>query len=210
MKKLFLFFILNLFLTNIYADSPLTSTDFFKAYTAEPIVKKALSLKKGKITTDILLYLADSTNPIDIKLATINALGWNVKGKNNSKAFLHFVLKNKNYNSEFHKDILSFTWHANAEELICYSYLKAMDNYFDISSALGYAELALKKDSNSFSINMIYRLIKAQGLTSLNEACLAFYQFNSLKTDNLKNDMNRQAMIYVFEYLDDIGKDCKR
>jgi len=85
-----------------------------------------------------------------------------------------------------------------------------MVNYFDIIYANEIAELALKKNPNSFSVNMIVRLIKAQGLNLLNEDCFGYAQFNTLKTKTqLKMDMRKDAEKYIFEYMDSIGENCK-
>ena len=68
-------------------------------------------------------------------------------------------------------------WNATADELICYSYLMAMENYFDVSYANEIAQLALKKKPNSLAINTIASLIKSHGLFLLNEWCYAYMQY---------------------------------
>jgi hypothetical protein len=117
------------------------------------------------------------------KLAVINAIGWINKGITNSTGFLNYVVKTKKYKAETNGKSISFKWYATPDELICYAYLRAMVNYFDIIYANEIAELALKKNPNSFSVNMIVRLIKAQGLNLLNEDCFGYAQFNTLKTN---------------------------
>jgi hypothetical protein len=56
MKKMLLFFLFNLSINSVFADSPLTSTDFYKAYMDIPMVQEA-SLSKGKTTNDIMEYI---------------------------------------------------------------------------------------------------------------------------------------------------------
>ena len=46
-----------------------------------PMVQDALN-SKGKITNEIVEYIDNDSNPLEIKLAIINAVGWNVKGIN--------------------------------------------------------------------------------------------------------------------------------
>ncbi len=207
MKKLL---ILILFISqNTFADSPLTSTDFYKAYMDVPLVQEALN-SKSKITNEMLEYIYSDTNPLEIKLAIINAIGWKVKGLNNSQKFFKFVMTKKKYKSDFGGDYTAFNWNATADELICYAYIKALDNYFDVSDAFEVAGLALKKNPNSFAVNMIYNLIKAQGLISFGETCYAKKMFNTLKHNrNLMMDMRKESMPFVFEYIDDIGIDCR-
>lgn len=57
----------------VFADSPITSTDFYRAYTDVSIVKTAK--EKGVMDKEIANYLHSSKNPIDVKAAVINALG---------------------------------------------------------------------------------------------------------------------------------------
>lgn len=208
MKKLLVIIIL--FSQYTFADSPLTSTDFYKAYMDVPLVQEALN-SKGKITNKMLEFIYRDTNPLELKLAIINAIGWKVKGNKSSKLYFKFVMNKKKYKSDFGGDSTAFNWNATADELICYAYMKALDNYFDISDAFEVAALALKKNPNSFAVNMIYNLIKAQGLTSYREYCSASKIFNTLKNNsNLTTDMKKESMLFVFEYMDYIGKDCKK
>ena len=207
MKKLLILILLISQYT--FADSPLTSTDFYKAYMDVPLVQKALKCK-GKINNEMLEYIYEETNPLEIKLSIINAIGWNVKGNKSSKLYFKFVMNKKKYKSDFGGDSTAFNWNATADELICYAYMKALDNYFDVTDAFEVAGLALKKNPNSFAVNMIYNLIKAQGLISYGETCYVKKMFNTLKNNpNLTTDMKIESMPFVFEYMDDIGKDCK-
>lgn len=208
MKKLFILILLISQYT--FADSPLTSTDFYKAYMDVPLVQEALN-SKGKITNEMMAYINSDTNSLEVKLAIINAIGWNVKGKKSSKLYFKFVMNKKKYKSDFGGDYTAFNWNATADELICHAYMKALDNYFDVTDAFEVAGLALKKNPNSFAVNMIYNLIKAQGLTSYREYCTASKMFNTLKNNpNLTADMKKESMPFIFEYMDDIGKDCKK
>ena len=192
-----------------FADSPLTSTDFYKAYIDVPLVQDALKCK-GKITNEMMAYINSDTSSLEVKLAIINAIGWNVKGNKSSKLYFKFVMNKKKYKSDFGGNSTAFNWNATADELICYAYMKALDNYFDVSDAFEVAGLALKKNPNSFAVNMIYNLIKAQGLTAYGESCYASKTFSSLKNNpKLTMDMKKEAMPFVFEYMDYIGKDCK-
>lgn len=208
MKKLLILILLISQYT--FADSPLTSTDFYKAYIDVPLVQDALKCK-GKITNEMMEYIDNDANPLEVKLAIINAIGWNVKGNKSSKLYFKFVMNKKKYKSDFGGDYTAFSWNATADELICYAYMKALDNYFDVIDAFEVAGMALKKNPNSFAVNMIYNLIKAQGLIPYGETCYAKKMFNTLKNNpNLTADMKKEAMPLVFEYMDDIGKDCNR
>jgi hypothetical protein len=208
MKKLFILILLISQYT--FADSPLTSTEFYKAYSDIPLVQDAIKCK-GKMTNAMLEYIYADTNTLEIKLAIINAIGWNVKGLKNSQTFFKYVMNEKNYKTDFGEDSTAFNWNATADELICYAYMKALDDYFDVTDAFEVAGLALKKNPNSFAVDMIYNLIKAQGLTAYGESCYASKTFSTLKNNpKLTMDMKNEAMPLIFEYMDDIGKDCKK
>ena len=133
--KVFIISILIFIVINqrIVADSPLTSTDFSKAYQNEEVVKKA-SLTRGRLTKELMGWLASENNPIAIKMAIINQLGWDFNGKHNSKLFFNYLKKTEGYS-----DTADFGINGNDYELLCMAYLKAMDNYFEVDEALALA-----------------------------------------------------------------------
>ena len=209
MKKIFLILLTIFCLNSVFADSPLTSTDFGNAYLDIPIVQKAF-VSKGSITNEMMDYIEDDANPLGVKLAIINSLGWDHKGVMLSKIFLMYVIKKKNYQSEYNNDYLAFKYYATRDELICYAYMKALDNYFDVVDAFEIAGEALRKSPDSFAVNMIYNLIKAQGLTSFGEYCYASKLYLEMKNNpNLVMDIRRESLSYVFEYMTSIGENCK-
>lgn len=209
MKKKILLFIIFLSLNKAFADSPLTSTDFYQAYFDIALVKEAHTTKK--ITNEMMEYIVDDANSLDIKLAIINAVGWDTKIKM-SKLFFMFVMNKRHYQSEFsNSEYIAFQWSATRDELICYSYMKALDNYFDVADAYEMACEAQRKFSDSFAVNMICYLIKSQGLTTYGEHCYASKLFQSIKDKaNQKMDMRKEAMPYIFEYMISIGDDCEK
>ena len=155
-------------------------------------------------------YIVVDTNPLEIKLAIINAIGWEHKGIMISKRFFASVMSKKKYQTELGGDFMAFNWNATADELICYAYMKALDNYFDVVGAFEMAGDAVRKSPDSFAVNMIYNLVKAQGLNDFGENCYASKMFLSLKDNpQLKMDMKIESLSYVFEYMEAIGKDCK-
>lgn len=209
MKHIILFLLFTFSINSAFADSPLTSTDFYKAYMDVPMVQDALNCK-GKITNEMLEFIYIDTNPLEVKLAIINAVGWKVSGLKNSRKFFSYVMNKKKYKKEFGGAETAFNWNASADELICYAYMKALDNYFDVVESYNAAGLALDKNPNSFAVNMIYNLIKAQGMIAFGETCYMKNLFHTLKTNtNLQMDMKKESMSYVFEYMEMIGVECK-
>ena len=210
MRKTFLILLTIFSLNSVFADSPITSTEFYQPYLDIPIVKEASS-SKGVMSNAMFDYIDDDSNPLDVKLAIINAIGWEHKGLKNSKIFFMYVMKKKNYQSEYaNSDYMAFQWNATSDELICYAYMKALDNYFDVVDAFEIAGEALKKSPDSFAVNMIYYLIKAQGISAFNEYCYSSKMFLMLKDNSkLKLDMRKDSLSYVFDYMTSIGENCK-
>ena len=208
MKKIFLLLLFSISINSVFADSPLTSTDFYKVYMNVPMVQEA-SLSKGSITNEMMEYIDNDVNPLEVKLAIINAIGWEHRGIMISKMYFMFVMNKKKYQTDFGGDFIAFKWNATRDELICYSYMKALDNYFDVTDAFEMAGEAVRKYPDSFAVNLIYNLIKSQGLTAFGEYCYASKLFLTLKDNpKLKMDMRKESLSYVFEYMEEIGKDC--
>lgn len=193
------FFIAN----NCFADSPLTSTPFYKGYMDITIIKNAAK-SNGTITIQQLEYLTYTKNPIAIKLALINSLGWNTKGKSNATRYIAYLFEQKpqlNYKNFINK--------ASAEELICYAYLKAMDNYFDTQFASKFATEAKRKAPTSYSIQLIGTLIQVQRVNAKNW-CSIYTKMNHLKTNKkLKLDMRLISTAAIFSYTDVYKEYCK-
>lgn len=208
MKKILLLIIYTCTANLSWGDSPLTYTDFHRAYTDVPLVHKAIK-SKGKISNEMMSYLASDTNPLDVKLAIINAIGWSNDGAKRSEAYLNYVVKTKKYTAGIHEKRLAFKWNATADELICFAYIRAMEDYFDVTYANEIAQMALQKNPNSLAINLISGLVKAQGLFLLNEWCYASVQFNSIqKNTQLKTDLRNDGKNIICEYMQSKGVNC--
>jgi hypothetical protein len=185
-----------------FADSPLTSTHFSEAYEDEPIVTAAREAK-GVINARLMDYLASEYNPVDVKMAVINELGWQFDGRNNSKLFLDHLIQNRKYSSE-----KKFYKKGRPDELLSYAYLKAMDNYFKVDDALRYAERALKKNSESRTFQLITGLIRAQ--KTMDESFCGVYRITDQirKNEKLMNDLRTKAVDVIYEYMDIYGESC--
>ena len=184
------------------ADSPLTSTEFSKAYLNEPILVKA-SKVKGKLSNELMIYLTDETKPVDVKMALINKLGWNAKGKNNASIFLKYLIQEKTYlNKE------DFFENGKADHLLCFSYLTAMDDYNDVTDAIRYSGYALSKNPKNFTCQMISALIYAQKVI-YSDRCQVYKLTNEVRNNNsLIRDMRAEAISIIFEYMDLYKHNC--
>jgi hypothetical protein len=162
-----------------------------------PLIREA-DKSDGMITEKQLCFLTENHNPIAVKLALINSLRCRFDGKSNAPEYLEFLFERKpqlNYKNFINK--------ASAEELICYAYLKAMDNYFDVKLATVFAKQAMRKAPTSYSIHLIGTLISVQSYLSKKESYKIYVYMNKVRTNNkLKVDMRKKSINAVFGYTD--------
>lgn len=192
-----------MFASTAFADSPITSTNFSEAYMDEPIVAAA-KVANGVINEPLMEYLANEYNPVDVKMAVINEIGWKISGRKNSQLFLDYLISNRGYS-----DAKKFYKKGNADELLSYAYLRAMDNYFEVDEALRYAERAVKENKGkSRTFVLIAGLIKAQKM--MDDSFCAVYQITDgiRKNRKLMNDMRTKAVDIVYGYMDIYGESC--
>jgi hypothetical protein len=188
--------------SHVKADSPLTSTTIYEAYDELLIIDAALDAK-CKINKEIMFYLTGSQS-IDSKMAVINALGWNLHGHNNAETFLDHLQKTKKY-----KNRADFIKRGTADELLCMSYILALDNYFDVREALEIAEIALSKNKKSYTFNIITALIKAQHVFN-DDWCKVYQCTNDVRNNKkLKMDLKKEAINIIFDYMDLYKGECK-
>ena len=184
---------------NLSADSPLTSTNFSKAYKDSEIIQLA-SKTEGKLTIELMDYLSNNKNPIELKIALINESGWGFDGQNNSTIFYNY-LKEKSKLEDINE--------ADANILICYAYLKALDNYFDVEDAIIYAKKAKSKNEKSYTINIICALIEAQKAMD-SDWCEVYNLTNNVRINNtLNQDMKKDSISIIFDYMDLYKDNCK-
>jgi len=186
------------------ADSPITSTKFADAYMDEPIVVAAVKAN-GVITNELMDYLSGQYNPIDVKMAVINKIGWKISGRNNSELFMQYLMDERGYSSE-----KRFLKKGTADELLSMAYLKAMDNYFEVDNALKFAQKAVKKNRRSRTFQLIYGLIRAQ--KAMDSNWCGVYQITDgiRKNGALMNDMRTRAVGIIYKYMDIYGESCEK
>jgi hypothetical protein len=193
---LFLFLILGIKQTAL-ADSPLTSTAISEAYATEKMVIAA-GKTEGVLTKELMKFLNSKSSPIAVKIAVINKLGWSFEGQNNAGIFWEYLQKNNKY-----KDEADFLKKADADLLICFAYMKALDNYFDVNDALKIAQEAVSKDKKkSYAVNIIAALIEAQKAMDT-DWCEVYKTTDKVRNEkSLVKDLNENAIFIIFEYMD--------
>lgn len=174
------------------ADSPVTSTDFYRAYINVDIVRTAK--EKGVLDEEIANYLHSSENPIDVKAAVINAMGWKFEGKSNAKDYVRLFYSDDIDNLDLDS--------INGDELFCISYMMALDDYFNVDRALPLMEKAYEKENTNFTVAMIRAMLKGQvDLFNGNWGMVWVNTKNVLDDKTLEKDMKQEAIDIIVEYM---------
>lgn len=200
MKKL-LFLLTAVMMWGIsHADSPLTSTDFAAAYADHPMVMMAKNIADPpdtEVPSELLNFLADDSQPIDVRLAVVNQIGWNIDGKTSGEQLKQCLLMKHKVKTE-----RQLAKKLDAGTLAVYAYAKAMSDYFNVRQARRLAHKAVRKNqSHSYSVAMASALIDAQHYLDANvkKVYPAVNRVNRNK--KLKHDMRQQAVDIIMEYI---------
>ena len=203
--RLFIFAVLLCGFGISYADSILTSTEFYYFYTDVPQVWKAAE-NKNTFTKAQKQYLVNDTVPFDKKIALVNAFSWNHEGDYFGEflGFLKDRFPKSKYNIPANQELSDeeFYKYATAEELVLLAYLKAMDDFNEEEVTLDLVERALKKDHpNSQSFWLPVTLIQTH-IMSFNDQDNEIYP--TVEKQLLLapiHDMRYEAMDTVMDYL---------
>ena len=203
MKRLFTALLLTLSWALMWADSPLTSTDFAENYKDHPMVQMALNLHGDDadpyVPVSILDFLANKKSPIDVRLAVINAISWNFEGKSSGEQLYEYL--SKRYKAKTTDKLVK---KLDAGTLAVYAYAKAMSDYFDVKEAQELGHKAVKKDkSKSFSVAFITSLIDAQVYLDSDWDMVYKVVNNVLHDGSLHLDMRQDAIDSVMEYINE-------
>ena len=203
MKRLFTALLLTLSWALMWADSPLTSTDFAENYKDHPMVQMALNLHGDDadpyVPVSILDFLANKKSPIDVRLAVINAISWNFEGKSSGEQLYEYL--SKRYKAKTTDKLVK---KLDAGTLAVYAYAKAMSDYFDVKEAQELGHKAVKKDkSKSFSVAFITSLIDAQVYLDSDWGMVYKVMNNVLHDGSLHLDMRQDAIDSVMEYINE-------
>jgi hypothetical protein len=186
-----------------YAGSPLIPTKFYSAFYLNEKVQLAEQLEF--LDGSLAGYIADKSVALDQKLAVINALQWNEKGKNNVETFKMFL--GRLYGKEY--DNLNLE-ELSGDELLCLGYMIALDKQRKLSDALPILEKAKAKNLTSYATQLIYTLATAQSLINSSKGCDAWKVCDALRNNtSLVQDFNAEANTIIFEQVDTYKDNCK-
>ncbi len=191
----------------MWADSPLTSTDFNHAYAEHPMVRLAADIGPGgAIPVSLLDFLADKKAPVDVRVAAINSIGWTLEGHDAFDQLGEYLMKRHKV-----KTIDKLVKKLDATTLCVYAYAKAMSNYFEVADAAGMALEAVKKNKDhSFTVAFIAALINSQECMHNGDWCMVYHLVADVDHDgSLKLDMKLEAIDIVMEYINLYKEYCK-
>jgi hypothetical protein len=186
----------------IFAGSPLISTKFYSAFYMNEKVQYAEQLEF--LDGVIAGYLTEQNTAINQKIAVINALQWNEKGKNNVETFKMFL--GRKYGKSFDQlDLDQLT----GDELLCLGYMMSMDKQLKLSDALPVLDKAKVKNSTSYTTQLICSLAAAQNYINTSKDCEAWKGCDGVRNNpNLVQDFNSEAIAIIFEQVDTYKDKC--
>lgn len=161
------------------------------------------SKSNGRITKDVCKFLSNPKESIEIKVAAINALGWNSKGQNNAPAFINYLVS-----MHIYQDKNNFFKNGNKEDLLIYAYLLAMDNYFDVSASVKICNTPILANDQSKCVQLISALIKSQAVLYKSYCDVYSIMMKADENKNLKNDIKKEAIQAIFKYINGYKKYC--
>lgn len=173
-----------------WADSPLTSTEFWTSYRDLPQVRTAHDLRR--LNNGLANYLL-SKAPLDHKAAVINALSWNYHGQQNAQLFLDSAAL------KYKKSPPDTLYMLTPDEQFCWGYLMAMDDYFHVKTSLSTLRAARRRLPNSFTVAIVTELVEAQH----NFADQKLWQYVEPVFENkkLRRDLRPQARQTIYKYM---------
>ena len=197
MKRLFSVLALMAMWAACWADSPLTSTHFADAYSDHPMVQMVSEDMQRDIPTTLLNFLCDKHEPIDVRLAVVNKIGWNFDGTTVGDQLCKYLMGRYNVKSE--KKLVK---KLDAKTLAVYAYAKAMSDYFNVKSACELGHQAVKKNKDkSFSVNLIAALIDAQDYLDSDWSMIYKSLADVLHDGSLHLDMRQEAIDNIMDYI---------
>ncbi len=178
------------------ADSPLTSTPFYSAYTDLRIVRTAEV--KGVLSLEMAEYLSSESVSIDLKAALINALSWNINGKNNSELYMYYL--SIKYGMTIDSPDIG---KISDSELFSLGYLRAMDNYFNVGESLIMLEGVREKMDKSLTVALVYALVLVQNIME-SQSWEGMFQlfYDEVDDQSLKADIRPAAVRIILDYME--------
>ncbi|MCE3295189.1 MAG: hypothetical protein K0R65_903 [Crocinitomicaceae bacterium] len=203
--------------TNALADSPLTSTEFFRAYLEVKEVKYA---SENSLDKKLLDFLGSAKADPVHKLAVINALSW---GKTEyATTFEEYLLKKRKGLKKEVFDYLRMTENSEtpqeteqtrlltADDLMCWSYLQTMGDYFQPAMGMRGAYFGYARNPQSMAHITSFSLIAAQQAFDT-DWCQVYMIPKTMLEDTAytQNLLKPEAVTIIMEYIGLYAAECE-
>lgn len=174
-------------------DSPVTSTDFHKAYLEIPLIAEAATTHT--MTTAMEKFLLKRRTPIDQKAALVNALGWSQTNTPNFDAFAAAVKKKRKIHT------LTPDSKMKAHDQLMLGYLLLLEDYFNPQNASPYLEKAAARLPNSRTAQTLLAICRAQ-ISFDGSWCEVWRHYEKVRNNTeLKDDIRKDADQVIYDYL---------
>jgi hypothetical protein len=203
MKKLRFFLVITVIfgLLSFIQASDLSKIKFHDAYLFDENVQ--LAIERGAVDGKIANYLMDETVGIDIKAAIINALSW--EGSIPNLSTFRMFLGRKYQVNESNLNIDNLT----ADEQFCLGYMTFLNDATDSGKAAAIIEKAKTQLPNSFTINIILSMAKANIAVEKGDWCAAWTTCEKvLNNASLSIDMESSAVDAIKSGLENLKEKC--
>lgn len=186
----------------VYADSPLTSTDFYHAYIDVPVVATYV---ESEMNEDIFDILQSDEYELDVKVAVINAMGWTFEGQDNAAVYMYCYFNDSGQDVVAPDDM-------SGEELLLLAYMVSMDDYFNMRpieagapgvlgmSGIELAEAAAERVPDDFTVRFISALILSQDAMH-NDWGEVFGIVDFVMKEALVRNMREEAIDNIMDYI---------
>ena len=199
---------------SVQADSPLTSTPFWQAYEGDKDIDYA---KANGLNKKVLKQLAGTKLSCDKKIAIINSFGWE---SGYTAVFEDYLIEKRKgltrdvfkYLKESGDDLPQETVQTRmltTDDLVCWAYLRAMDNYKTPEFSMKGAFLAYWRDQKNMSAGVVMCLIVSQQ-AMLYDWCKIYESAQMFIVEPVyeRNLLKEDAKTIIMEYMNLYEQDC--
>lgn len=151
-----------------------------------------------QLSEKMAVFLFDSLNPLDQKLALINALGWRFEGLNNTQTYRNYLERQYQKPLDTLKPL-----EISASDQVVLGYLMLMDDYFHPQKSLILMRRGARRLWQSQTAQLILALGESQDyLPDFGAWCqIWLISKPALDAQDLKPDMRPEAVEIIREYL---------
>ncbi|MCF8368733.1 MAG: hypothetical protein K9G76_06795 [Bacteroidales bacterium] len=203
MKKSLFSLTLFFALSQIFAsDPPVSLISFYQDYSS--IEEVGIADQTGELNGLVIPFLMDENNSIDQKAAVINTFAVSEKPKRNASTFQQFLARK--YGVDFSSMDLNL---LNGDELFCLGYLTLIDESGKTTNGLPILEMALMKNPQSKTVNLIYTIALAQDNLNKGNKCEAWKNYSNFTgKEEMNPDISNNITTYFLVALEKYKEAC--